>query len=354
MKVLILTPELRIGGTCRDAVEWANRFVAAGDEVVLVAQSAEGEGVVRLRPEVHRVGLGGGRAIASSLKFLGILRRHPCAVILANAGTLAGLAVLFRGLGLIGNRIVFVDPFNPAVTLRHGCKTELIYRWLLWRTDAFVHLSSFAERVHLAIGLTPTKSHLIPNISSPRPRRTSLKPIGAPLQLIAVGRLDRIKGFDRLIHALKSIVLSRPGTTLRIVGEGCDRSRLEAIVRESGMAASVKFIGHSDNVAGELRNSDLFVLPSLYEGMPNTLVEALDEGLRVVATPCRGTVRSLMHQIGASEMLIDEHDFEAGLGRAIDAALGLDDITWGEIHDRHRAIFDADLNFTKLRNLLLA
>lgn len=120
------------------------------------------------------------------------------------------------------------------------------------------------------------------------------------------------------------------------------------------MAAYVTLIGHSDNVAGELRDADLFVLPSLYEGMPNTLVEALDEGLRVVATSCRGTVRSLMYQIGASEMLIDEHVFEAGLGRAIDAALGLDDIAWGEIHARHRAIFDPDLNFNKLRNLLLA
>lgn len=352
MKVLILTPELRIGGTCRDAVEWANRFVAAGDEVTLIAQLAEGEGVSRLRTEVQLIGLGGSRAIVSSLKFLRILRQHPSAVILANAGTLAGLAVIFRGLGLVANRIVFVDPFNPSDTLRRGCKTGLIYRWLLWRTDAFVHLSRFAERVHLAIGLMPAKSHLIPNISSPRPRRMSPKPLGTPLRLIAIGRLDRIKGFDRLILALKSIVVRRPGTTLRIVGEGYDRSRLEAIVREAGMAAYVKFVGHSDNVADELRDSDLFVLPSLYEGMPNTLIEALDEGLRVVATPCRGTVRSLMHQIGASEMLIDEHDFDKGLARAIDAALGRNDIDWGYIHARHRAIFDGDGNFTKLRNLL--
>jgi glycosyltransferase involved in cell wall biosynthesis len=354
MKVLILTPEMRIGGTCRDAVEWANRFAAAGDEVVLIAQSAEGEGVGRLSPEVHLVGLGGGRAVASSLTLLKILRQHPSAVILANAGTLAGLAVLFRGLGLIGNRIVFVDPFNPADTLRHDCKTRLIYCWLLWRTDAFVHLSRFSERVHVAMGLAHEKSHHIPNISSSLPCRTSPKPLGMPLRLIAVGRLDKIKGFDRLISALQGIVARRPGTTLRIVGEGYDRSRLEAIVRDSGMTTAVKFIGHSDNVAGELQDADLFVLPSLYEGMPNTLVEALNEGLRVVATPCRGTVRSLMHQIGASEMLIDEYDFDAGLGRAIDAALGMHDAAWGDIHSRHRAIFDADLNFTKLRNLLLA
>lgn len=352
MKVLILTPELRIGGTCRDSVEWANRFVDAGDEVVLIAQSAEGEGIRRLRPEVDRIGLGGGRAIASSLKLLGILRQYPTAAVLANAGTLTGLAVLFRGLGLIKNRIVFVDPFNPADTLRHGCKTRLIYRWLLWRADAFVHLSSFAERVHLALGLEPEKSHLIPNISSPRQSLRRPNPLGVPLRLIAVGRLDAMKGFDRLIRALAGVVKRRPGTGLRIVGEGYDRPRLETIIRESGMSAFVTLAGHSDDVGGELRNADLFVLPSLYEGMPNTLIEALDEGLRVVATPCRGTVRSLMHQIGASGMLINEDNFEEGLNKAIDAALRLDEEAWGDIHLRHRSIFEPDRNFGKLRSLL--
>ena len=52
MKVLILTSEMRIGGTCRDAVEWANRLAGRGDFVVLIAQSATGEGVDRLSPAV--------------------------------------------------------------------------------------------------------------------------------------------------------------------------------------------------------------------------------------------------------------------------------------------------------------
>lgn len=354
MKVVILTPEMRVGGTCRDAIEWANRLVVAGDEVILVAQAAEGEGVRRLRPGVRLEGLGGGRAIASAFTLLRTLRRHRSATILANAGTLAGLAIIFRGLGLIENRVIFVDPFNPADTFRSGWKIATIYRHLLWRADAFVHLSGYAERAHLALGLAPARSHLIPNISSTRPPSTTPKPLGAPPRLIAVGRLDKIKGFDRLISAFRGIVARHPGATLRLVGEGYDRPRLEALIREHRLEASVTLVGHSDDVAGELRSADLFVLPSLYEGMPNTLVEALDEGLRIVATPCRGTVRRLMRRIGAEAMLVDENDFEAGLSRAIEAALLLDDVGWADIHARHRAIFDGDLNFKRLRTLLLA
>jgi len=353
MRVFILTSELRIGGTCRDAVEWANRLSSDGDEVTLIAQAVEGEGRRRLAPAVHLSGLGGGRAIFSAFRLLRALRRQPDAVILANAGTLAGLAIIFRSLGLLGNRIIFVDPFNPADTFRRGWKTSAIYRYLLWRADAFVHLSVFAERIHLGLGLRKEISSVIPNISSVGREADSCAAVSSPLRLIAVGRLDVIKGFDRLIRAFGLVAERWPGATLRIIGEGYDRPRLEQLVRDAGLEHSVELAGHSDDVAGELRKADLFVLTSLYEGMPNTLVEALDQRMRVVATPCRGAVRSLMHRLGASEMIISEDDFSADLIRAIGAGLSMDESAWAAIHDRHQQIFDNERNFRELKKLLM-
>lgn len=352
MKVLILTPEMSIGGTCRDAVEWANRLARCGDDVHLVAQSATGEGVRRLSSSVRLEGLGGGRALFSAGRLLLLLRRHPDSVILANAGTLAGLAVIFRGLQLIGHRIVFVDPFNPADSFRRGWKTVAIYRYLLRYADAFVHLSKFSERIHLSLGMRKEISVVIPNISSNSNAAASLGPALPPVRLIAVGRLDAIKGFDRLIRAFSRVVDRWPGATLRIVGEGYDRLRLESIIRDVGLERSIELTGHSDDVGGELLKADVFVLSSLYEGMPNTLVEALDQGMRVVATPCRGPVRSLMHRLGASEMLISEDGFADNLIRAIEAGLALDASAWAVIHARHREIFDNERNFRKLRELL--
>lgn len=353
MKVVILTPEMRIGGTCRDAVEWANRLVAVGDEVTLIAQSSEGEGAARLAPGVRCEGLGGGRAVAAVFVLLRKLRRHPSAVILANAGTLAGLALIFRRLGLIRNKIVFVDPFNPADTFRRGAKTALIYRWLLWRVDAFVHLSAFAERAHLRLGLSKARSFVVPNIASAAHRVEVRALPGSPLRLIAVGRLDVIKGFDRLIQAFGRVVARWPGATLRIVGEGYDRPRLERLIREAHLSDSVQLVGYSADVAGELRRADLFVLPSLYEGMPNTLIEALGQGMRAIATPCRGSVRSLMHRLGAAELIIAEGAFADDLVRAIEAALAMPATAWADIHERHRAIFEPERNFLSLRKLLL-
>jgi glycosyltransferase involved in cell wall biosynthesis len=353
MKVLILTPEMGIGGTCRDAVEWANRLADCGDDVLVVAQSATGEGVRRLSSSAGLEGLGGGRALFSAGRLLLLLRRHPDRVILANAGTLAGLAVIFRRLKLIQHRIVFVDPFNPADSFRRGWKTVAIYRRLLRYVDAFVHLSTFSERIHLSLGLRKEISVVIPNISSNGNAAYSLGPVLPAIRLVTVGRLDKIKGFDRLIRAFGRVADRWPGATLRIVGEGYDRHRLECIIRNLGLQRSIELAGHSDDVAGELLKADVFVLSSLYEGMPNTLVEALNTGMRVVATPCRGPVRSLMHRLGASRMLISEDDFENDLVRAIDAGLSLESSAWAVIHGRHREIFDKERNFLELRELLV-
>lgn len=351
MKVIILTPEMQIGGTCRDAIEWGNRLQAQGHEVVLVAQNSAGCGARRLVQGIRLIGMGGGRALFSAWPLLRIFRNDADAVILANAGTLAGWAVIFKALGLIRQRIVYVDSFNPADTFRRGCKTAWIYRRLLWKADAFIHLSAFAERYHRKLGLRAGRSHMVPNISS-RSRFARVSPLGPELRFVAVGRLDVIKGFDRLIKAFTKVVARWSGATLRIVGEGYDRPRLEAIIRQARLGSSVTLVGHSDDVAAELRQADLFVLPSVYEGMPNALIEALDQGLRVMATPCKGTAKSLMEALGADEMIISDDRFDDDLLRAAAAAVRLADADWTAIHDRHRALFDSERNFAKLVHIL--
>lgn len=352
MSVIILTTEMRTGGTCRDATEWANRLTAAGEQVLLAAQSAEESALRKLSPAVRFENLNASRAIFVAVRLLRLLRARPSAVVLANAGALAGLALGLRALGLVRNRIVFVDPFNPADTFRRGCKTAFIYRRLLWRADAFVHLSKPAERIHVGLGLRRESSYVIPNISSRSSPAAPVIPMGAPLRVVAVGRLDKIKGFDRLIAAFGEITARWPGATLRIVGEGYDHARLEGLIVSTGQRDTVVLTGHSDTVADELRRAHLFVLPSLYEGMPNALVEAFDEGLRVVATPCRGPVGSLMREIGAGDMVISERAFAEDLPRAMAEALAMDDASWASVRARFHDRFDNERNFQALRGLL--
>jgi len=104
-------------------------------------------------------------------------------------------------------------------------------------------------------------------------------------RFVAVGRLERQKGFDVLLEAFADVVEERPGLQLRIVGEGSQRSELEMLAARLGVTARVNIgpLAPAD-VAAAYRGSDALVLSSRWEGMPLTLLEAWASGCAVVAT----------------------------------------------------------------------
>ena len=114
-----------------------------------------------------------------------------------------------------------------------------------------------------------------------------------PLQMLFVGRVVRQKGLSYLIEAL-AILKSRGITDwhLRIAGDGPMRSPLEVQVAQSGIADSIEFAGWLpfDTIPTEMGCADLFVLPSIIEGMPLVLLQAMASGLPVIATSVCGNV----------------------------------------------------------------
>jgi glycosyltransferase involved in cell wall biosynthesis len=99
-----------------------------------------------------------------------------------------------------------------------------------------------------------------------------------------VGRLDRYKGVDCLISGFKTLLTEVDRVKLIIVGSGPDENALKQMVEELGLEHSVIFRGRQENIVGEFSETDIFVLPSLSEGMSNVLLEAMSCGLPVVTT----------------------------------------------------------------------
>ncbi len=126
-------------------------------------------------------------------------------------------------------------------------------------------------------------------------------PAPPPLRLLFAGRLNRQKGLRILLDAFAQFSHDIPGMVhLDIVGDGPERAMLEGMSHSLGLAATVKFHGWQEKTALRdlYRESHLFVNPSLYEGMPNTVLEALASGLPVVASDIPGN-RELLHKSGA-------------------------------------------------------
>jgi glycosyltransferase involved in cell wall biosynthesis len=102
---------------------------------------------------------------------------------------------------------------------------------------------------------------------------------------IAVGSLTEQKGFSTLLESFFLVnkqIISR----LIILGEGPLRQELEARALELGIHKKVDFHGFIENPFSLMASSDVFVLSSKWEGLPNVLIQAVSLGMRIVATDC--------------------------------------------------------------------
>lgn len=111
-----------------------------------------------------------------------------------------------------------------------------------------------------------------------------------------VARLSPEKGIHHLLHAHAILRLRGLPMRLVLVGEGPQRGELEALAEALGISSSVEFMGYQDNVETFLSTFDFFVLPSLTEGIPLSLLEAMANGLPVVATNVGGIPEIVVHQ----------------------------------------------------------
>ena len=111
---------------------------------------------------------------------------------------------------------------------------------------------------------------------------------GETVNLLHIGRFNAQKnhaGLLKMFHKLKD---SHPECRLSLIGDGELRQEMEAYAQELGIGDSVRFLGSQSNVYPYLREADLFVLPSHYEGMPMTIIEAMGTGLPIVAAEVGG------------------------------------------------------------------
>jgi glycosyltransferase involved in cell wall biosynthesis len=111
--------------------------------------------------------------------------------------------------------------------------------------------------------------------------------------LVCVSRLDRWKGHVYLFEAVSSLKDEFPDMTLYLVGEGPDRTRLEATAQEAGIARSVRFLGWRDDALEIMAAADVIVHPSLSEALSSVVIEATALGKPTVASDVSGVRETL-------------------------------------------------------------
>ena len=143
------------------------------------------------------------------------------------------------------------------------------------------------------------KVTVIPNPVSPCPPPEPAPPGAPPPYIAAMGSLRPVKGFSFLLRAFATLHKEFSNWSLLILGEGPQRDELESLAHTLEIRDRVHLPGRVDNPAPHLLQAELFVLPSLSEGFPNSLCEAMACGLPAVASDCRS---------GPAEIIRDGHD----------------------------------------------
>ncbi|RUA18804.1 MAG: glycosyltransferase [Flavobacteriia bacterium] len=151
-----------------------------------------------------------------------------------------------------------------------------------------------AMKKELPTGLSGSHAVVIPNgLNISELQESALTPLEEPFKsffakhdivILGVGRLSPEKGFDRLICAFSELKKRLPNSGLVIVGEGGLRQELEALIDELGISHDALMPGYCNAVPALLKHSKVLVMPSLTEGLPITLLEAMALKTPVVAS----------------------------------------------------------------------
>jgi GalNAc-alpha-(1->4)-GalNAc-alpha-(1->3)-diNAcBac-PP-undecaprenol alpha-1,4-N-acetyl-D-galactosaminyltransferase len=150
----------------------------------------------------------------------------------------------------------------------------------------------------------------IPNpVLTPTPVVSTDRLLPTP-SLLAVGRLDRRKGFDLLIKAFHQLQAKYPEWQLTILGEGSRRADLEELRSQLQLTDRVHLPGAVTNVREYLAQAELFVLSSRVEGFPMALCEAMACGVPVLATDCLSGPRDIIEN-GVNGVLVATEDVDA-------------------------------------------
>jgi glycosyltransferase involved in cell wall biosynthesis len=134
-----------------------------------------------------------------------------------------------------------------------------------------------------------------------------------------IARLSDVKGHKYLIQAMSEVLKKYPAANLLIVGEGKTRKELTARVESLGINKNVFFVSETQDTAKTLSAMDIFVMPSLQEGLGLALMEAMAEGLAVIGSNIGG-IKTLI-QDGHNGLLVEPAD-SSSIAQAILTLLG--------------------------------
>jgi glycosyltransferase involved in cell wall biosynthesis len=232
------------------------------------------------------------------------------------AGRIAGVPVVGTLTNIAGEQVRLVD--NPYLNARKLRWARRLRRFLLRRTHGrYIAISHcVAQSTIREVGLPPAAVEVIyrglPDLGLGA-AADHLEAVRRELDtehrypvLLTVGRLVPQKGQRYLIEAMPEVLRAHPRARLLIVGMGFLEQKLRAQVEALGLRSAVRFLGRREDVPALMGAADIFVFPSLFEGLGVSLLEACASGLPCIASDV-GPLPEVIDE-GATGLLVPSQD----------------------------------------------
>ena len=293
------------GGLERMAISIMNEMVFRGHEVSLLTwdyESAKTFYLLNNKIDWYKISLGDPNGKSSWLiraKRVSKIRRFihkksPDVVIAFQHGIFFALKIYTLGMNMR-----FIAAERNALSM-HNYTSAGKFQYLIFQSFRMAnkitiqfpeYIYDYPEYLHKKMIVIPNRVNQVEKYSYPKLKENTRK------VLLSVGRLSFQKNFGLLIRCFAEITDDFPEWELKIAGDGEQFEFLSQLILDNELSNKVKLLGAVKNVDDLYLNSDIFCLPSLWEGFPNSLAEALSFGLPSVG---------FRESSGVSNLIIDD------------------------------------------------
>jgi glycosyltransferase involved in cell wall biosynthesis len=309
-KLAIFLPSLGGGGAERVMLRIAEGILARGYSVDLVLAQAEGPFLAEVPPSARLIDLKASRVMSSLPSLVRYLRNEkPDALLSGIHANVVALWARFLAGGQT-RAVISIHSIHPsdkyqaqyATELRVRLEPRLMKLFHRWAYGIIAVSTGVADNLSRMTGIPRHFIQVIYNpIITPEVRVKSKLPLehpwfnlGEPPVILAAGALRALKDFTTLIKAF-ALVRETRKARLMILGEGKERTSIEALVKRLGLEHDVSLPGFIVNPYPYMVRAPVFVLSSKFEGLPTVLVEALFCGAIIVSTDCPSGPREILH-----------------------------------------------------------
>lgn len=349
-RLIVLLAQLRPTGLVRQLIESLSELSANhGVEPVVVCVGRAGQDPEALEQALKRANLA-----YEILWETGPFDRAPLRQLQDRVTTLRPQAIQTHGYKPAAYALKLCHGGQvPWLAFYHGRTTtdwkvrlyHYFERWAMGRADMIVAVADGVEhhfrradrgRIRVVPNAVLPASHGADDRSSAR-EALGLEQTGTLLGF--VGRLSREKGPDLFVEALAALRADSNDLQGLVVGDGPMRNEVEGLARSLGIEDSVHFLGQTDRVGDAYRAVDALVISSRSEVFPNVLLEAVDAGVAVAATPVGG-ISAVATNIGSVSVARDIT--VSAIVQCIEQALSFDEAERASARDRMHEAYSQD------------